>query len=126
MDKQSFIHNLRLILDPYDALRHLECDGLTQVIHRVLSDQQLQHTIYIGQVIDKTNSHTIPIHYWIDAEEDVRIDYRARMWLGETPDIPHGVFHPVDYLMISYEGSPIELALFPDFLIQELIRPYKV
>ncbi len=125
MDKQSFIHHLRLILAPYDALEHLECDGLTQVIHRVLSDEQLQHTIYIGQVIDKTNSCTIPIHYWIDVE-DVRIDYRLRMWLGETPDIPHGVFHPTDYPMIFYEGSPIELASLPDFLIQELITPYKV
>ena len=58
--------------------------------------------------------------------EDLRIDYRARMWLGEASDIPHGVFHPADYLMISYKGSPIELALLPDFLIQELITPYNV
>lgn len=59
-------------------------------------------------------------------QEDLRIDYRARMWLGEASDIPHGVFHPAYYLMISYEGSPIELALLPAFLIQELITPYNV
>lgn len=125
MANLKFVNYLRLLLNPYDALRHLECDGLTQVLHRVLSDEELKHTTYTGQVIDKASSHTIPIHYWIDVE-DVRIDYRARMWLGEKINIPHGVFHPTDYPMVSYEGSPIELALLPDFLIQELITPYKV
>lgn len=124
-DKQLLLNHLRLLLNPYDALRHLECDGLTHVIHRVLSDEQVEHTIYTGQVINKNNSHTIPAHYWIDVE-DLRIDYRARMWLGKKSDIPHGVFYPDDYPMISYEGSPLELALLPKFFIQELITPYNL
>ena len=81
MDKQSFIHNLRLILDPYDTLQHLECDGLTRIFHKILSGNKIEHTVYAGEVIHKCNAETIPIHFWIDIE-DVRIDYRARMWLG--------------------------------------------
>lgn len=48
------------------------------------------------------------------------------MWLGERTHIPHAIFHPTDYPLISYQGSPIELALLPDFVIQELIIPYNV
>ncbi len=59
-------------------------------------------------------------------QEDVRIDYRARMGLGERTHIPHGVFHPTEYPVISYEASPIELALLPKFIIQEIIPPYSV
>jgi hypothetical protein len=125
MSNSTFINHLRLLLNPYDALRHLECDGLTQVIHRVLSDEQIEHTIYTGQVIDKTNSHTIPAHYWIDVE-DLRIDYRARIWLGERTHIPHGIFHPTEYPLIYYEGSLIELALLSHFVIQEIITPYNL
>ncbi len=56
--------------------------------------------------------------------EDVRIDYRARMWLGETPDIPHGVFNPADYPRIYYEGSSMKLGLLPDVLFKILTCPF--
>ena len=123
MDKQSFIHHLRLIVDPYDTLQHLECDGLTRILHKILSDNEIKHTVYTGEVIHKDNAETIPIHFWIDIE-DLRIDYRARMWLGETPDIPHGIFHPTNYPKIYYQGSSIKLALLPDVLFQILTRPF--
>lgn len=119
----SFINHLRLLLNPYGVLRHLECDGLTHVIHRVLSDENIEHTVYTGQVINNSNNDTIPIHYWIDID-DLRIDYRARMYLGDMPDIPHGVFYHTDYVNVSYEGSPTQLNLLPHAVIQELIKPY--
>lgn len=119
----SFINHLRLLLNPYGVLKHLECDGLTHVIHRVLVDENIEHTVCTGQVIYSVNSEIIPIHLWIDID-DLRIDYRARMWLGDMPDIPHGVFYPVDYPRIRYEGSPTKLNLLAHAVIQELIKPY--
>ncbi len=123
MNSQEFINHLHLLLNPYDDLHHLECDGLTHVIHRILSAENIENTIYAGQVINTSNSDTIPVHLWIDIG-DLRIDYRARMYLGDMPDIPHGVFYPVDYPSISYDGSPTQLNLLPHAVIQELIKPY--
>lgn len=76
------ISRLRFILNPYDCLKHLECDELTQVFHRILSDEKIHHTVYIGEVIHEPTNHTIPLHYWIDVE-NLRIDYRLGMWLME-------------------------------------------
>ena len=60
------------------------------------------------------------MHYfhplWIDID-DLRIDYRARMGLGDMPNIPHDVFHPADYPSVSYQGSPTQLTLLPPAVI---------
>ena len=33
------------------------------------------------------------IHFWIELEDDEYIiDYRARMWMGDKEEIPHGIF----------------------------------
>ena len=45
------INRLGSLLTSYDSLKHLECDGLTQVLHSVLSDEKIKHTVYIGKVI---------------------------------------------------------------------------
>lgn len=123
MSEPSFTNHLRLLLNPYGILQHLECDGLTHVIHRVLSDENIEHTIYTGQVVNTSNPEIIPVHLWIDVD-DLRIDYRAKMWLGDSLNIPHGVFYPADYLSVSYEGRPTQLNLLPHAVIQELIKPY--
>jgi hypothetical protein len=127
MDKQQFTHNLHLILEPYAALQHLDCDGLTRVFHNVLSDKEVRHTVYCGEVIygDGDNAKIIPIHFWIDIE-DITIDYRARTWLGEKADIPHGVFHSVNYPKISYRGDSVNLSLMSDLLFQILIEPFPI
>jgi hypothetical protein len=100
----TLINRIRLLLDPYDSLKHLECDGLTQVFHRVLSDENIQHTVSIGKVIHKPTKYTIPVHYWIDIG-DLRVDYRLKMWLGETSDVPHRVFCVDSEKSVSYLGN---------------------
>lgn len=114
---------LQLLLNPYDSLRHLECDGLTQVLHRVLSDEKIPHTVYVGQVTHKPCARTIPLHFWIDVGE-LRIDYRLRMWFGETLDIPHGVFSKDSEKSVSYLGEPVDLPLLPLPIIQILAKPF--
>lgn len=118
----ALVNRLRLLLNPYDSLKHLECDGLTQVFHRVLSDEQIEHTINMGEVIHKPTKHIIPLHYWIDVG-DLRIDYRLRMWLEETSDVPHGVFYIDSQKSVSYSGEPVDLPLLPLPVIQILLNP---
>lgn len=117
------INRLRLLLNPYDSLNHLECDGLTQVFHRILSDEKIEHTVNIGEATHKPTNLTIPLHYWIDVG-DLRVDYRLRMWLGETSDIPHGVFYVDSQKSVSYLGKPVELPLLPMPVIQLLVKPF--
>lgn len=118
----AFINQLCSLLDRYDSLKHLECDGLTQVLHRVLSDKNIQHTVNMGEVIHKPTNSKIPVHYWIEIE-DLRIDYRLRMWLGETLDVPHGVFCIDSEKSVSYQGLPLDLPLLPLPVIGLLIGP---
>lgn len=121
----TLINRLCFLLNPYDSLNHLECDGLTQVFHRILSDEKIQHTVNIGQVTHEPNNHTIPIHYWIEVGA-LRIDYRLRMWFGDTSDIPHGVFYKDSEKSISYLGEPVDLPLLPLPIIQILIKPFNL
>lgn len=119
----TLINRLRLLLNPYDSLKHLECDGLTQVFHRVLSDEKIQHTVNIGQVIHKPTNQMIPIHYWIEVGH-LRIDYRLRMWLGKTLDVPHGVFYKDSEHSVSYLGEPVDLPLLPLPILQMIVKPF--
>lgn len=43
-------------------------------------------------------------HVWIEASDKI-IDFKLRMWFGEFPDVPHGVFKPSLY-DIEYKGLP--------------------
>lgn len=117
------ISRLRLLLNPYDSLKHLECDGLTQVFHRVLSDEQIEHTVNIGEVTHKHANRIIPIHYWIDVG-DLRVDYRLKMWLGETSGIPHGVFCIDSEKSVFYSGKPVDMLLLPLPIFQIIIKPF--
>lgn len=119
----TLINRLRLLLDPYDTLKHLECDGLTQVFHRVLSNENIEHTINVGEVIHKPTGRIISLHYWIDVA-DLRIDYRLSMWLGKTPDVPHGVFQANLETGVDYRGTPQQLPLLPQSIIQALLEPF--
>lgn len=119
------INRLQLLLDAYDCLNHLECDGLTQVFHRILSDEKIQHTVNIGQVIYQPTNQKIPLHYWIEVE-GLQIDYRLRMWFGETSNVPHGVFFKDSQRSVSYFGEPIELPILPLPIIQILIKTFNI
>lgn len=65
----------------------LECDGLTRVIHRVLTEAGIQHRLYEGSVLWRKQGI---YHHWIEAG-DLIVDYALRLWFGEEP--PYGVFH---------------------------------
>lgn len=89
-------HKLHLILHPLDErCIMLECDGLTRIISYILQIANVDHLVEIGSLHTKTGG-AIP-HFWIKLHDGYIIDYRARMWLGNDPKVPHGIFQSDDY-----------------------------
>lgn len=120
--------NLKLkikdLLDPYDSSQ-TECDGMTRICHTVLSQHHIEHQPMMGTL--QFEEQRIEPHFWIDIPSGERIDYRARMWLVQcylpsgdrrANRVPHGVFHPLDFPDVIYEGKPIELELLPPVLLE--------
>jgi hypothetical protein len=96
------------LLEKYDACG-LECDGLTRVLTTVLQEHSIPHVCVVGTLTYTGTNEGAPVHFWIDLPSGERIDYRARMWLGERPDVPHGIFDPADFPGVTYQGHPIPL-----------------
>jgi hypothetical protein len=46
----------------------------------------------------------VPIHWWIELADGTTVDYRARMWGGSHPHIPHGVFLQKNFERVAYVG----------------------
>lgn len=91
--------NLHKLLDKYDKCP-LECDGLTRVLHTVLTRNGYSHTVKLGCITLGSNA-SAP-HFWIELPDGRFVDYRARMWVGYQAS--HGIFRQSQ---VSYEGEPI-------------------
>lgn len=105
------------LIAKYVDLHHLECDGLSRMIDSVLTRENIPHQNYWGEL--RYNNRSIT-HFWIDVCEEntiYRIDYRAQMWFGNSPEIPHGIFRPSRYSRVDYKGSRIE---FPPLSVEVL------
>lgn len=83
----------------------LECDGLPCVITTMLQEHNIPHTCMVETLTFTGTNKGSPIHFWINLPDGQRIDYRARMWLGERPDVPHGIFNPADFPGATYKGE---------------------
>ena len=71
----------------------LECDGASQALSQVLLHAGIDHAIHIGSLSVDGSGH-IPLHWWVTLPTGQCCDIRARMWLGDAPGVPHGVFLP--------------------------------
>ncbi len=111
--------DLATLLAPYDRCR-LECDGLTRALSTILHRRGIAHTCLVGEIIDRTNATSLSPHFWIALEDGRAVDYRARMWLGDRPHIPHGIFYPADFPGVLYNGEPINLGVLDDEMFQIL------
>ena len=98
-----------------DALP-LECDGLTRVLSTLMQRDGVEHRVCVGE-LDVENVGTIPYHWWIALPDGTHCDFRARMWLGESPGVPHGVFSPAvsQRYAAREERDPGSIALLPPF-----------
>lgn len=124
------IKQLEELTEPYSEYR-FECDGVTNTLHFFLNEAKIAHQTYSGALIDvETGGDTL--HFWIEVEAEegrVTVDYRARMWLGNREEVPHGVFFADRYPGVCYEGEPVEMpALSRDavFTLMYQRRPVSV
>ncbi len=113
---------IQRLLDPYDK-SPVECDGMTRIVATILSQNQIEHQPMLGTInlLNQENQPQIlSPHYWINLPSGERIDYRIRMWLGDSESIPHGFFNPDNYPQIKYIGNPIKLEPLPPWLFKVL------
>ncbi len=93
-------------LDTYvgglDGLR-LECDGMCNVIGLWFDRAGVPFTAHRGILTEAAAGRRISTHIWIDLLDGRWLDLRARMWLGDQPHVPHGIFKPADFPQVSYE-----------------------
>ena len=114
------MQRVQTLLDPYDS-SNTECDGMIQICHTVLTQKGIEHQPMAGTLAGPTYNQLIPIHLWIDLPNGYKIDYRARMWLGDN-GIPHGVFNPQDFPDVIYTGNSIELQPLQPVLFEILTQ----
>ena len=86
----------------------LECDGMTRVVSYVLRQANIPHDVYMGLVY-QGEEKLVPIHYWVTLPDARIIDYKLRMWVGDRPDVPHGIFIPSDFPDFEYAGRIISM-----------------
>lgn len=89
------IPNIARWLAPVDALP-LYCDGISQVVSVLLMREGIASTTCIGALTVR-GAGDIPRHWWVRLEGPLAgwfIDFRARMWLGNAPVVPHGLHQP--------------------------------
>lgn len=91
---------IRKLLNPYDS-SPTECDGMTRICHSVLDQHGIEHQVMVGAI--SAGAREMSPHFWIDLPDGTRIDYRARLWLGNE-GIPHGVFSPQDFPDVCYQA----------------------
>jgi hypothetical protein len=102
------------LLDPYDSSQ-TECDGMTRICHTVGVRHGIDHQPRVGLLQHKARE--IEPHFWIDLPNGDRIDYRARMWLGQEEGVPHGVFNPQNFPDVIYQGEAIVLESLPPVVL---------
>lgn len=102
---------------------HLECDGLTRVLSAVLRQHGVAHTVFGGRISHRGTGKTVD-HLWIELPTGQRLDFRARMWLGERDDVPHGLVTPADYPQVEYQGASLVLGELPPGVLEILKTPF--
>ena len=93
---------LKELLEPYDSPR-LECDGSVRVFGWLLKQKHISYVINFGQL--EVGHKKLWPHYWIELDNGLIIDYKARMWLGDEPNIPHGIFKLDEFPKALYVGK---------------------
>jgi hypothetical protein len=105
---------VRALTMPFDSAQ-LECDGMTRVLHTVLADKHISHTVKAGGV--QWGEHNFSPHFWIELPGGKVVDYRLRMWFGRNA--PHGVFDPRKE-GVAYTGRTMSMQVLPDYLFEML------
>ncbi len=102
----------------------LECEAMTQVISFYLEAKNIEHKKMIGSVEDYFENQVIFPHCWIELPTGVVIDFRLRMWIKDSPTVPHGIFEPMGS-GLGYNGATYDaVSLDVDYV--KLLTDYKI
>ncbi|WP_240416690.1 hypothetical protein [Paenibacillus periandrae] len=112
---------LASVLKTLDSCQ-LECDGMTRIISCILQSAEISHIVRVGTLTNVRTSKTIEPHLWIELQDGTVIDFRAKMWLGNEVDIPHGVFTPEKWTQVGYTGQETTTYPLADSIARLLAR----
>lgn len=104
-----------------------ECDGMTRIVSTLLTREQIPHQPFFGSLQKLDQNKSITPHFWVELAGELkgmRIDFRARMWLGNSEDVPHGVFQFCSYPTVKYMGEPVSLRLLSAADFYVLTMPF--
>ncbi len=108
MKNKKTLAAIQAITDKCDACIG-ECKEATMVVSHYLNEAGIEHRVYTdGSIRNRKSGAGWQPHMWVevDAKEGVAIiDYRARHWLGEVGNTPHGVFLKSKYPHMQYSGK---------------------
>lgn len=120
MQVESMSAELHQLLEPY-INAPVECDGFTRLAHTALVHAGIEHACMCGRLVSVDDTTESPIHFWIELADGRLIDYRARMWLGENPTVPNGVFNANEFAGWKYLGEQIDLPTLSPVLVEILL-----
>ncbi len=81
----------------------LDCDGMSDQASFILEQNGIPHKRKCGIVTDSQTTVVVSPHCWLELDGGEIIDYRLQKWLGESENIPYGVFVPSE--RFRYEGE---------------------
>lgn len=108
------------ILSEVSTVRGLECDGFTRVAFTLLERNGITCKAFVGR-LDVADG-VIPLHFWLEVDEFI-IDYKAQMWLGGHPDVPHGIMHRSEVAKL-YQGGQIDMEPLPEVIYKILLAGF--
>lgn len=116
---RMWLERLAAALAPLDPAA-LECDGMTNAVSNLLRAADIDHQSCQGHVVDANTGDTVVPHCWIAFEGGWVLDFRLRMWLGERPEIPHGLISPLDQARFAYHGTTTHVPMLSKPLLAML------
>jgi len=109
------------LLGPFDR-PHLECDGATRVFAWVLKKKGVEFVVKFGRL--EFDGEVVRPYYWLELENGLTVDYKARMWLPGVDGVPSGVFDSGDYPKALYVGEEDHSFIVTKTMFNILIRSF--
>ncbi|WP_413460654.1 hypothetical protein [Herbaspirillum huttiense] len=89
---------------------------MTRCLSMLLTRLAVPHQVLIGQLT--VRGAVTPLHWWIQLADGRLIDLRARMWLGDSQEVPHGLFSPTPHAL--YRATKTQVVEIDPWLFQVL------
>ncbi|MCB5162617.1 hypothetical protein [Marinomonas algarum] len=105
---RAWYDELEVIVGSIDEA-DMECHGVTFLASHLLKKNGISHRCHQGYAEDSRTGALVIPHYWLEMGDGWVLDFRLRMWLEFSDDIPHGAFFKGDYSYIKYHGGVCEV-----------------